>query len=201
MPDPKSEFDAGHQVAGRPKKMLNTSFYVVFLTCTVGVVVMCRLLPGSRGLQIFLYCLSHAAVILGQVVLLALMYKAWGTIKQSAARMSPAGAIGFLFVPFFNMYWYIQVFWGFAQDYNLHVAEQNLGARVAPAGLMLAYATLFGAAALTNILIRSAGGYESYGFVRGLGTMLLPVAMTLGVVVASEVCTCVNSLRQNTSVR
>src|SRR4051812_41137726 len=47
-----------------------------------------------------------------------LIYKSWAAIQDGQASTSPAAAVGFCFVPFFNLYWVFQVWLGFAVDYN-----------------------------------------------------------------------------------
>ena len=46
------------------------------------------------------------------------VYRMWMLVPLSYARTSPGQAVGFLFIPFFNLYWVFQAYYGWAQDYN-----------------------------------------------------------------------------------
>jgi phosphate transport system permease protein len=52
------------------------------------------------------------------------IYYMWASIQDGNARTTPAKAVGFLFIPVFNLYWMFQVWSGFAKDYNAFV-EKN----------------------------------------------------------------------------
>jgi phosphate transport system permease protein len=53
------------------------------------------------------------------------IYYMWAAIQDGGhARTTPAKAVGFLFIPIFNIYWSFQVWWGFAKDYNAFVEER-----------------------------------------------------------------------------
>ncbi|MCX5647779.1 MAG: hypothetical protein NTX40_01590 [Planctomycetota bacterium] len=71
------------------------------------------------------------ALVYGGVVYFILLYKMWAAIPKDRARMSPAAAVGLLFVPLFNLYWYFQVIYGWAQDYNDFIAEREINAPAA----------------------------------------------------------------------
>ena len=62
----------------------------------------------------------------------------WESIQDGHARTSAGKAIGFLFIPFFNLYWIFQVLWGFSKDYNAYVERHALDAKKLSEGLFLA---------------------------------------------------------------
>jgi hypothetical protein len=62
------------------------------------------------------------------------------SIQDGSPRMTPGKAVGFLFIPFFNLYWLFQVYSGFATDYNNYLKEKNLQAPPLSSGLMTAMA-------------------------------------------------------------
>ncbi|MCI0489957.1 MAG: hypothetical protein L0229_25470 [Blastocatellia bacterium] len=76
------------------------------------------------------------------VVTCILFYRMWAAIQDGHARTSPGKAVGFLFIPFFNLYWAFQAIWGFAQDYNLYLDRQGIDAKKLPEGLFLTYVIL-----------------------------------------------------------
>jgi hypothetical protein len=55
-----------------------------------------------------------------------LLAKMWGAIQDGHARATPGKAIGFLFIPFFNIYWIFVAWGGFPSDYNKLVARHRL---------------------------------------------------------------------------
>ncbi len=65
------------------------------------------------------------AIILGALVLLGgiaawlfLLHRAWSAIQDGQARTTPGKAVGFMFIPLFNIWWVFQAVHGFAQDFN-----------------------------------------------------------------------------------
>ena len=69
-------------------------------------------LGDALGLELCTRGLSLPAGI----ALLVLLYKAWKVIPAAHARTTPGRAVGFLFIPCFNLYWIFQAFYGWAQD-------------------------------------------------------------------------------------
>ena len=59
------------------------------------------------------------AFFAGFIAKLTLLHKMWSSIQFSKPRTTPGKAVKYLFIPFYNYYWYFQVYQGFAQDYNL----------------------------------------------------------------------------------
>ena len=88
----------------------------------------------SLGLSCSSWLFSALSVVMGCV----LHYKLWATIQDGNVRTTPGKAVGFLFIPFFNLYWIFQSFWGWAVDFNSYTSERNIHAKRAPAGLVLA---------------------------------------------------------------
>lgn len=60
------------------------------------------------------------------VVLFMFIYRMWESIQDGHARMTPGKAVGFMLIPFFNLYWMFPVYQGFAQDYNQYIARRQL---------------------------------------------------------------------------
>jgi hypothetical protein len=75
--------------------------------------------------------LIFVAGILGMICL----YRAWCCVQPGGARSTPGKAVGFLFIPFFNIYWIFVAFYGWAQDWTrIRASHSNLAAmpRVSP---------------------------------------------------------------------
>jgi hypothetical protein len=125
----------------------------------------------------FAIVLAALAMLYGAVVVFMLWYKAWSAIQDGHARATPGKAVGFLFIPLFNLYWMFQAIPGFAKDYNSYVDRHSLGVPKLPEGLFLAYCILILA---TIIPI--------------LGILASLAAVGLMVVLAAKVCDAVNAL-------
>ncbi len=89
-------------------------------------------------------------ILYGAVLYLVLLYKAWAAIQDGQVRTTPGKAVGFCFIPFFNLYWIFQAFYGFAVDFNRYAARHSLPTRM-PEGQFLAYTVLLLASALPLI--------------------------------------------------
>lgn len=75
----------------------------------------------------------------GAIVLFVLIYRMWASIQDGYARTSPGQAVGFLLIPFFNLYWLFQVFWGYAVDFNAYLVRHRLEAARLRSGRFLTY--------------------------------------------------------------
>jgi hypothetical protein len=76
------------------------------------------------------------------VLLYVLLYKAWSAIQDGRARATPARAVGFLFIPFFNLYWTFEAVWGFAKNYNRLVRRHGLDLELLPEWPFLIFSIL-----------------------------------------------------------
>jgi hypothetical protein len=78
---------------------------------------------GFGGLILFAGALLNIASVIPMYIYL---YRAWSCLKPGGlARTTPGAAIGYLFIPFFNMYWIFQSFLGLAKDWNRTVSTYS----------------------------------------------------------------------------
>lgn len=63
-------------------------------------------------------------------------------IQDGYARTTPGKAVGFLFIPFYNIYWLFQAIYGFAIDHNSYAERHSLSVRRLPSGHFLAFCFL-----------------------------------------------------------
>ena len=117
--------------------------------------------------------------LIGMIYFYMLLYHAWWAIQGSTARTTPGKAVGFMFIPFFNIYWQFQALAGWAKDYNQHLAQSGLDRpdKRANEGLFLTQCILVCCLVVpfVNILVILA---------------LLPISL----VNISQTCRCVNYL-------
>src|SRR5690606_31357680 len=71
------------------------------------------------GLLFAMIPLGAVIAALSVIPLYIILYRAWKCLQPGRlARTTPGQAIGFMFIPFFNIYWFFQAFWGLAKDWN-----------------------------------------------------------------------------------
>jgi hypothetical protein len=85
--------------------------------------------------------------------------------------------VGFLFIPFFNLYWIFQAYWGFAKDYNLFLARYQLNTGKLSEGLFLAIA-----------IVQVAGIIPALNYVAPI------VSAVLQGLIINSLCDCINRL-------
>ena len=145
---------------------------IVMITADLGVVED-QLLPVVLSLLF-----ATALLVLGAIVVMVLIHKMWASIQDGHARTTPGRAVGFLFIPFFSLYWIFPAFWGFAKDYNAFTLRHGLkDAPTLSPGLFLAYSLLLLA-----------------GVVPLVGVLSVPVAFVVGIVMISRICDAVNAV-------
>ena len=72
-----------------------------------------------------------------------LLYKAWSIIQPSHPRTTAGKAVGFMFIPFFNLYWVFEAVLGYAKDYNASVSKSGVTGFRLNEGLFLTLCILF----------------------------------------------------------
>jgi hypothetical protein len=76
-------------------------------------------------------------LVTGLVVNYILLYRFWHVIQSGTARTSPGKAVGFCFIPFFNLYWLYVAIVGLAVDMNNYCNERNMQCPRVSEGLAL----------------------------------------------------------------
>ena len=122
----------------------------LFVYCWIGVRIIAGILGGlglmlamQKGAKSTLIAAFAAAdvFLIGSVAIeYALFYKMWAAIKDDKASISPGKAVGFLFIPVFNLYWALLMVAGFAEDYDSFILRRSIKAKSLPMSLYLIYA-------------------------------------------------------------
>lgn len=68
------------------------------------------------GAILFFALISFVVAILALVFTLSLHHRCWASLPQKYARTTPGKAVGYLFIPFYNLYWAFQSFAGLGAD-------------------------------------------------------------------------------------
>jgi hypothetical protein len=108
---------------------LNT-YFTVFWICLAAGIPLCLILIGIP------------AIIASLVYTLMLHYQIWKLIPPDIARTTPSKAVGFQFIPIFNIYWEFVAYWGLAIDMNKTFRQRGIQYQVSE-GLGLTYCILY----------------------------------------------------------
>lgn len=125
------------------------------------------------GLIVLGYILNVVAAVLGLIYL----YRAWFILQPGGAKTTPGKAVGFLFIPLFNLYWIFVAYGNWATDWN-RITSSYTNLATAPkvsAGLFLA---------LPISIVCMC--------VPLLNLLAIPVAIILGFICLSQMCKAVN---------
>ena len=133
---------------------------------------------SQKGTGIILIVSAYIMMFLVMFLWFHLYYTGWKAIQDGHARTTPARAIGFLFIPFYNAYWMFPAIWGFAKDYNAFIARHSLNIKRLPEKLFLTY--------VISILLWAIPGLNIFAAV---------LTLALNIPIMSKMCDAINALR------
>ena len=173
---------------GHPVRMDKRYYMIVWLAgnlVAIALFVVPFMVRARRGGA--RACLLTGAVIslaAGAVTVPLMIYRMWQALQGHRARTKPGHALGFLFLPIYNLYWVFQVYWGWTVDCNRLLASRRLHRLRVPEaiGLALPITILGTTLVFAPFVIFKAGIW----FLTPL-VILLPAFM-------SRVCDAVNAL-------
>lgn len=132
-------FGAGAGVGDLPKvKPANFGLCVTMLVIgTLGVIVSYGLMFASiisnaedpaafeQTMPLFMggVFVSMIPLLIATVLTMIYLYRAWYVLQPHTAYSTPGKAVGFLFIPFFNLYWCFIAYWRWGQEWNRLVAS------------------------------------------------------------------------------
>jgi predicted Zn finger-like uncharacterized protein len=170
--------------------------------------VMLALRKAASTTLLATFAAGDVFLVCSLAIELALFYKMWSAIQDSAASATPTKAVGFLFIPVFNIYWALCMITGFAEDYNAFIQRHSIKAKDLPLVLFLVYAVMFILSA-TVVTTPMIGILASVGLVRrafiayrSLSWLLFYFALAVGIghfityiLFATKTCSAINALR------
>ena len=80
----------------------------------------------AAGVPLCFLLIGVPAVITALVLFFMLLYRFWDLIQDIKPRTTPGKAVGFMFIPFFNVYWQFVMFYGLAQEFNRYTRERAI---------------------------------------------------------------------------
>ena len=194
----------------------------VFVYCWTGVRIIAGIL-GALGLTLAIrkegrstliatFAAADVFLICSVAIEMLLFYKMWAAIQDDKASISPAKAIGFLFIPVFNIYWALLMLTGFAEDYNAFIQRRAIQTRDLSLTLFLIYAFAFILVAMVltvpMICIFAFVGLISRAFIGypAAAWALFSIAFAAGaahfityILVAFKTCNAINALPERKS--
>lgn len=90
------------------------------------------------------------AFIVSNIFNYVLLYRNWKIIQFGNVRTTPSKAVGFCFIPLFNMYWIFEAFYGLSLDQQKYLKEDNIESSIIPKPL---YSKIACISALVSLLI------------------------------------------------
>ena len=121
-------------------RYLSPSFY---MTCFLGFNVMAVAAFGATFYFVETYSsnamfvsigVGVVSALLGWLPLYFMLYRCWAAIQHVQVRTTPGKAVGFCFIPLFNLYWNFVAMNGFVQDFNAVVQfEGRSNLKIPPA--------------------------------------------------------------------
>jgi predicted RNA-binding Zn-ribbon protein involved in translation (DUF1610 family) len=91
-------------------------------------------------------------ILVGFITYYVLLFKLWNVVQDGRAQTTPGCAVGFLFIPCFNIYWQFVAIWGLAKELNRISREYNIGAREANETLALTECIVFCSMVIAGLL-------------------------------------------------
>lgn len=191
----------------------------VFVYCWTGVRIIAGVL-AALGLMLAIrkegnstliatFAAADVFLICSAAIEMLLFYKMWAAIQDDNASISPAKAVGFLFIPVFNIYWALLMVTGFAEDYNAFIQRRAIKTKDLSLTLFMIYAFAFilSATVLTTpmICIFAFAGLISRAFIGypAAAWTLFSLVLAAGAVhfityilVAFKTCNAVNVLSE-----
>jgi predicted Zn finger-like uncharacterized protein len=172
----------------------------------VAVVLALRKSPNTTLLATF--AAGDIFLVCSLAIELALFYKMWAAIQTGDASTTPAKAVGFMFIPVFNIYWALSMITGFAEDYNDFIRRNSIKTKALSLILALVFAFMFilSATIVTTpfVCVLAFVRFVSRAFIsyRSISWILFSLAFVAGighfityVLFATKICDAVNALK------
>jgi hypothetical protein len=120
----------GGAPAGRaPTVRINGGLYIALVLISTVALYALVAAAGNTATQEAAAALPLPMLVSG-IAMMVFIHKMWSAINDGRTQPTPGAAVGFLFIPFFSLYWIFIVWPGYATAYNAYL--QRHGIRAAP---------------------------------------------------------------------
>jgi len=101
--------------------------YVVCLVINLVLGIIALFFQGNTLLSIVFSLLTIPFSVVGLVFSMMFLYQCWSLIPKKNRRAWPGQYVGFLFVPFYNLYWVFPAYYGLIKRQNAPLPEEKRG--------------------------------------------------------------------------
>ncbi len=121
-------------------------------------------LEQFRGLYFLIMFFLMLFFLLSLLFTMRLHYECWKVLPSGYRKTTPEKAVGFLFIPYYNLYWFFISYSCLASGYYRYGQNNNIPEIKNKKGLAIAYAILLLCSGLFNIipLLRSVIGISVF---------------------------------------
>jgi hypothetical protein len=105
----------------KPRRLKNIfTWWAVSMAFVAVYQILSGLFPENTVI-ISLACLAEAVVIYYTIMQFVLLFQLWKIDQDGSAGTTPGRAVGFLFIPFFQIYWIFRAYTGLSLDQNRYI--------------------------------------------------------------------------------
>ena len=153
-----------------PARRVSPGLYVVlwWLGLVGGGVTTGLALSDPKLTELAAVC--WAPLLLGAIAYWVLIYKAWSAIQDGYARTTPGKAVGFLFIPLFNIYWLFVAIGSWGKEFNAFGSRRGVVGFRASEGLFVAHC-VFAIIPILSIIALITGTSVIVQFCRGINAV------------------------------
>lgn len=147
------------------------------------------MIVGGMALAFICYLWYH-------IMALVYLHRAWKLLQWGNVRTTPGKAVGFLFIPFYGLYWLFVAYVGLAKDWNRVLASHpnlNNGPRMSP-GLFVTFCILGVVGIFLSLLTNDPE--MMMGPLGSLSLLTLLAYLIIELLVLAKICKGINYMGQ-----
>ena len=105
----------------KPKTLKNLfTWWAVSLVVVTFYDIISVMIPSNTAL-VAISCVADLFILTFTVLQFVLLYQFWKVNQDGSAGTTPGKAVGYLFIPIFNLYWLFRAYCGLANDQNRYI--------------------------------------------------------------------------------
>jgi hypothetical protein len=144
--------------------MSGGTYVTFFLLSMVAMVLLSALASSPKTKEAIPFV--PLPLLVWSIMQMVFIHKMWSAINDGVTKPTPGAALGFLFIPFFSLYWIFVVWPGYATQYNAYlqrhgIAAPQLGQGIFIAALLLGWVPLVGLIVWAMLLGKVCGAVNA----------------------------------------